>query len=198
LSLINDTLFLLHRMGMESQLIKFKNIEFEEDGTETHTIGASLIDNANIRIENSPRVKCLLVFFLLDSWIDTTFPDLEGQSYRYKYTHLPINHGNNLIIREVFRISKLLRNTLIHSPSQFIFKNEILTIDYLFKNTRHTLTVPVMILNLLYSLITMYIKEENKNEYFQGVVRYVYMDILNGIKCFSDDFDIPLECVLRG
>lgn len=195
---INDTLSFLQDVGVQSEFISFSEIELYKNGTSNQIIKALLISGSNVNIESNPQAKCLLIFALFDCWIDSNFNDLEGDSYRKKYEKIPSDSENNLIIKEVFRLLKVLRNTVVHNPSQFIFDDGFLVINYEFKKTDYKLTIPESMLNSLYTMIILCIKEGNKNEYFWGVVRSAYLDIFNSIQDFSDDFETPLYCEVNG
>lgn len=198
MNFINETLSFLQSAGVQSEFLSFIEIELNKNGTINQTVKTSLMSGSNVNIESNPHVKCLLIFALLDCWIDSNFTELEGDSYRKKYEKLPSNSENNLIIREVFRLLKVLRNTLVHNPSQFLFDNKKLTIDYKFKNTDYTLTIPESTLNNIYTIVILCIKEKTKNKYFWGVIRSAYLDVINSIQSFSDDFKTSLYYEEKG
>jgi hypothetical protein len=111
---------------------------------------------------------------------------------------MPSDSDHLLIIKEIFRVSKVLRNTLVHNPSLFTFKDDSLAISYQFKNAEFSIVISHGKLNFLYSLIVMLVTESIRNEYFYAVVRFIYMDVFNSIRNFSDDFNFPLKKDLSG
>lgn len=191
---ITSTLMLLEDAGLLLNRPHITTIELHEDGKRSETAYYTALSGRRVTIESNHHAKFLLLFAMLDFYIDTKHPSLEGNSYFFKYKHLPEDNDFHLIFKELFRIAKLIRNTLVHSSSNFIFQDKKLNINYNFKRITYSLRIPTISLDDLYTLIVMFIERDNVNsEYFIRLSRYIYRELINNIELFSDEISCNLK-----
>ena len=131
----------------------------------------------------------VMVFFsLLDSLIDSKYPNLEGFSFVQKYRELPSNDDNELIIKEIFRILRIFRNAITHSKSAITVTDNIF-VNYPRGNTQFNLQLNKTSLELIYSVILLVLDDNGYAEqYLHGLMRTYYDDLKSGIIAISDDF----------
>lgn len=143
-------------------------------------------------IESNPQLKFIMIFSMLDYFLDKSWPKLSGLSFSQKYRKIPRLGDYCIMLKEIFRISKVIRNSLVHKPTEFIIRDGILVIDYEFQKTQYRLTISTEAFDLLATAIYMYVKGDlGKGKYFLGIMRSIYNEISNGIKEFSDEFVKP-------
>lgn len=166
-----------------------RHVTFDSEGGRTLHGHISLVSGARVSIEQNQPIKFIILFTLLDYFIDITYPNLEGKSFSQKYKEIPANDDYQLMLRELFRVAKLIRNSLVHNPSSFTIKNERLDINYTFKKTKFCLDISLCALKDFYTAIVMYIKGDlGKGAYFHGIMRYIYMNMISEIYHISDEF----------
>lgn len=191
---IGSTLMLLEDSGLRLNRPGVTRIELHEDGKRSENVFLSCMSGRRVHIENNPKVKFLLIFSMFDFYIDSKYPELEGKSYSYKYKKLPDGDDFHLIIKELFRIAKLIRNSLVHMPSKFEFQQGRLNINYRFNEVDFSFKIPLDSLTDIYTLIVMFIERmNNETEYFIRIARYMYKNIICDIEEFSDEFKHKLR-----
>lgn len=196
---VYQTLTILEDIGMSIQYPDISHVSINDDGTNrVYSTFLSMIGN-RISIEQNQSMKFMMIFMLLDFYIDSNYPELEGKSFSQKYRTLPSNNDYNLIIRELYRVAKVIRNSLVHNFSSFNFSDGELKINYNFKNTDFEITISSEALISFYTSIVMYIKGDIGNiNYFLGITRSTYQNILFGISNFSDEFGKELNSPSAG
>lgn len=135
----------------------------------------------------------LMVFFsIMDTFIDINYPHLEGQSFAKKYCDLQATNDIEIMIKETYRILKILRNASIHSKNAIsVRNNNIIIVDYKYKGTAFKLEMSKNCLELIYTLIFFLIKDMNYPLiYKEGLMRTYYDDIKSSITTISDDFGV--------
>lgn len=144
----------------------------------------------SICIEKNQHIKFLIIFSLLDVYIDSKYPYLEGESFAKKYIKLPQENDYDLMLKELYRIARFIRNTLVHSPSSFLVDSATLTINYKHKAKQHYLEMSSDALSYFYTALIMYIKQDMANHsYFLGIMRSRYAKVKAGITNFNDGFN---------
>jgi len=172
--------------------IQYPEISLVTQGVCTST--KSAIDGNRVSIEQNPKIKFLMLFALLDFHVDTIYPDMEGKCYRDKYTNFPVQGDFNLILRQLFRVAKVIRNALVHNQSAFCIVDGYVNVECNYGKKSFSLNISMKAFNLFCSVIVMYIRGDmGKGKYFLGIVRSIYGDILAGIKKFNDEFGNKLE-----
>jgi hypothetical protein len=181
---------MLEDVGMSVKYPEISRVTYDEDGRSTLNMYASYMLGTRVNIENNPSMKLMMMFTVLDFFIDTIHPNLEGKSFAQKYKSLPFGCDYDLMLRELFRIAKVMRNSLVHNPSSLKFTNGSLDTYYQFKRTDFGINLSQDGLANFYTALVMYTKGDlGKGEYFLGMMRVIYKHIVDGINYFSDEFN---------
>lgn len=152
-----------------------------------------------VSIEQNPQMKFMMLFALLDFYVDATYPDMEGKGYREKYKNLPAQGDFNLILRQLFRVAKVIRNALVHNLSSFAIADGHVNVDYKRGKEHFSLKMSMEAFTDFHTAIVMYIKGDmGKGNYFLGIMRAIYANILAGITHFNDEFGSTLEQLSAG
>lgn len=190
---IHHTLMLLEDAGMSVRYPDIHRITREADGTSSRLMGRSALHGRRVSVEQNPQMKFMMMFALLDAHIDAGDPALEGLTYRQKYLRLPATDDAATVLRELFRVAKLIRNTLVHHPSAFRIEVGQIQITYQYSNTAFTLTMSDMALRHFYTALQMVLRGDlGTGNYFDGIMRSLYAEVVYGIYAFSDDFGTEL------
>ena len=190
MNFIHQSLMLLEDAGM---FVGYPDIHWlEQSGMQLSHISA--LQGNRISIEQNQHLKLLMIFSLLDFHVDTMHPDMEGKSYRQKYLDLPVNGDYDRMLRELFRVAKVMRNALVHNPSSFTIANNQVAINYTHGKTNFRLNMSLRSLAMFHTSIVMYIRADmGRGNYFLGIMRSIYSDVRLGIKNFNDDLGDKLE-----
>lgn len=120
--------------------------------------------------------QIIIVFSVLDEYVDKKYPQYKGENFKTKYNALPCSNDKEIIFKEIYNICRSLRNTVVHIKIQFNngkmkFKNNVV--------------VDEDILYWLFSLVCEYFSEEiekyHSNYYHLGVLRFYYKKIRNNL-----------------
>ena len=180
---------MLEDMGMSNGYPRIHISEENADGIFRRTIYASLQSGRRVSIESNQRAKFALMFSLFDFFIDSNNPSLEGYSFSKKYKKLRFDNDYDLVLRELFRIAKVMRNSLIHNPSSINELEGGIKVAYKFNETNYCLEISSCGLSKFYTLLIMYIRGNlGSGAYFMGITRSLYEVIVNEINVFSDEF----------
>lgn len=200
-SFIDHTLKLLEDAGLSVRYPEVRHVMQEPGGT-IRMHSCFFVDAASGRrasIEQNLQMKFMMVFGLLDFYLDSCHLGLEGKSFRQKYLCLPAQGDYDLMLRQLFRITKLIRNALIHNPSSFMSANGWLDVSYHFRGTEFSIKISHDALVYLQTAICMYVKGDmGKGSYFLGIMRSTYRNMVDGIQTFSDDIGGALEIPSHG
>ncbi|AST97677.1 hypothetical protein [Shouchella clausii] len=140
----------------------------------------------------------LLFFTLLDANLDLKYPELSGKSFSHRYRNLPSSNDQEIILKECYRILKLLRNASAHNKNSISYNDEFVCVSYQFGGKDYKLKIKKYGLELIYScLLKIYLDFDKMlpNEYRTGLARTYYDDILENISLFSDDEDTNLMSI---
>ncbi len=196
---IHHTLMMLEDAGMSIRYPAIRHITLDEDGKSMERSFSSCMEGRRVSIEQNQHMKFLMLFTLLDFHVDATHPELEGKSYRQKYLKLPAQGDYHLILRQLFRVAKVIRNALIHNQSSFAISEGHISVDYCVRDQHFFLKISFEAFKDLHTAIVMYVKGDmGRESYFLGIMRSVYASIQAGIMHFNDDFGSALEQPTNG
>jgi hypothetical protein len=184
---------MLEDLGMTDKYPHLTYDNLSNDGNSNINLYPSCISGNRVHIEQNQKIKFIMLFTVLDSYIDATHPDLESLSFSKKYKALPNRNDSEVILRELFRFSKVIRNALVHNPSSFNMIKGYLNVNYEFKDTSFRAEISCDSLNYFYTALIMFTKGDlGRGNYFIGMVRFAYNSFLTGIRYFSDEFEDKL------
>lgn len=193
-SFIYHAIMMLEDMGMSVRYPDFHHATINNDGTKkVHMEICDRIGN-RVSIEQNQKMKIIMIFTILDAYIDSCYPELEGLSFSQKYKNIPSENDMDLMLSQLFRIAKVIRNSIIHSPSSFEFSNGNLNVEYEFRGTNFFVELSFDALNAFNTAIVMYTKRDlGSGNYFLGIMRYIFGNIISGVCRFSDEFGTDLK-----
>ncbi|MDT4329433.1 hypothetical protein ACQE3D_06340 [Methylomonas sp. MS20] len=179
---------MLEDCGMSLGYPEIQHLHINSDGTFTRHIQRSLMTGRRVSIEQNQISKFIIMFSLLDAFIDEKHPHLEGKSFKQKYNDLPATNDYEKILKELFRVAKVLRNALVHNPSSYSESATHIQANYTFKGTTFSLAISTTALKQFYTAIVMYIRGDiGHGAYFIAMTVAIYKEIVAGITTFSDD-----------
>ncbi len=190
---VKHTLGLFLQMGLKDYLFDIYYHRFNvETGKCTREAKTFIQLNSQLKlfsIEQNPILKFTLLFFLLDNFIDSSNPSLIGKSFKAKYDELPSANNIDKILRQVFRIAKVIRNAAIHNSNQItIDDNGGSLINYVFGRTTYHCKISKEGLDYLSRLIQMFVKQELGNSlYLESCLRVCYNRLIFCIENFEDE-----------
>ncbi|WP_153117780.1 hypothetical protein [Rhodocyclus tenuis] len=191
---IHHTLMLLEDAGMSIRYPEIRWFIPDEQGRGMTHMYASLVQGKRVSVEQNPQLKFMMLFALLDFHVDATHPDMEGKGYREKYESLPAQGDFNLILRQLFRVAKVIRNALVHNQSSFAISGGYVNVDYQRGKIHFSLKMSMDAFKYFHTAIVMYVKGDmGTGNYFLGIMRSIYVNILAGTTHFKDEFGNALE-----
>lgn len=187
---VAQTINLLKRSDITIRSTEFREVTFEDSDNNTHTVNISVSDCFNATSLADNLILQVMIFFsVLDAKIDIMFPDLQGESFRKKYQKIPKTDDNLIILSQIFRIFKILRNASVHSMNAITINDNVINVSYSFGNTNYELEINKPGLELLYTLVLDFIDPVVLNEkYSAGLRRTLYDDLKGHIHKLSDEF----------
>ncbi|WP_033580764.1 MULTISPECIES: hypothetical protein [Priestia] len=196
---IKQTITLLKESDIRFQRTKIIPVTFtHETGVKQVTLHMqSTLGPSSPRLSDNLVLQVMMMFTLLDAVIDSKYPNLEGKSFRYRYSKLPFTNDEDLIFKETYRLMKMFRNASVHSMSAINFTEESVMINYEFKNTVFKLEVTKLGVELLFTYILEVFELQNDltDNHILSLRRSLYDELISQIKSFSDDFQKPLQSI---
>lgn len=191
---IHHTLMMLEDAGMSIKYPEIRHITLDENGNGKMHAHYSLIQGRRVSVEQNQQMKFLMLFTLLDFHVDASYPELEGKGYREKYENLPTQGDYNLILRQLFRVAKVIRNALVHNQSSCVLSEGKVSVDYRHGKHHFCLNMSWEEFQDFQTAIVMYVRGDmGKGSYFMGIMRSMYASILAGITQFNDELGSALE-----
>lgn len=135
---IESTLKFVEKSDLSFLTPLIRTITINSDGTESIGISSHLCVNAN-KLNGNFIVAQTVMFILFDTLIDLKHQNLEGESFKKRYEKLPSNTNIEHIIKESYRIFKIIRNPLTHNRTSAHTSNSQLNISYKNKQKKHNL-----------------------------------------------------------
>ncbi|CEN75429.1 Uncharacterised protein [[Clostridium] sordellii] len=141
--------------------------------------------------------KNILIFTVFDEYLNSKNDNLIGLSFRKRYNLLSANNDLDIITKEIYRILKLIRNTIVHNSSNISINKNTYNFNYENNNTKFNLNIDEKTLNNLYTIVYMIVREystykNESNEFYIGILRYCYSKLKLKIDregCLKDDIN---------
>ena len=124
---IRELLIFIESIKIDKSLLSHEKCEIGDD--KSKTITRSVISSSIPPKEYSFAVNQSAVFMLLDAFIDYKHPELMNLSFAAKYKKLPEDSACEKVIKSVFRILRLVRNSLIHNIKSVNFVDDRINIS---------------------------------------------------------------------
>jgi len=131
---IEKTIKMLQRSDIIIHMPEHRKIEFNDEHKTVYIEVSEVVGQTQLQ---DNLIFHLMVFFsIIDAFIDINYPHLEGQSFAKKYCDLQATNDIEIMIKETYRILKILRNASIHSKNAIsVRNNNIIVVDYEYKGT---------------------------------------------------------------
>lgn len=182
--------------------------EIDEKGKEKHTVYMSCCDYIYRKAELSEAWVAgnLLLFTVLDGYLENTYHLTEGASFREHYNNLPDNTPIEIIEKNCYRIFKIIRNGIQHNLSNVNYNAGSYNISYCHRNTLYTLKISKNGVRYLYTLIMSIIKGQiwgmygkyRTSGHYDGIMYSLYIDMIKEITQISDDTGTSLSVIPGG
>ncbi|WP_433943386.1 hypothetical protein [Paenibacillus sp. SN-8-1] len=186
---INQTRSLISRSDISLIIPSSIPVENNEDGTRTHNIYLS--DHYNsAQISNNFILNVLMFFSMLDAYVDNKYPALVGGNFARKLRRMPKVSISEIVLREVYRIYKVIRNATIHNAGSIdIDEKGNIFIQYRFNDTKYDLEITPKGLQLLNSITFEFISpfESRSTKYSDALRVSLLTDLRKEIKKFNDE-----------
>jgi hypothetical protein len=180
---INQTISMLEKSDIRIHQPNILKVVSEDEKKHTVFLEVSDVLYGRSNLSENLLLQLMIFFGILDAKIDSIHPDLENSSFEGKYSRLPESNDHEQIIKQLFRILKLLRNVAVHKKDSVSIENDTI----ICKSGNKELVISKLGLELIYSVILMLLKPLGQNEeYFLGILRQYYDDIKNAVSSFKD------------
>lgn len=189
-SYINHTFLLLEDCGLH---LNYPAIDSIKNGKQFINGGEILIAGGRrVTIDQNLVVKFITFFSILDFFIDLKYPALAGKAFAKKYENLPSDNDYDLILKNIFRIMKIIRNVITHSVSSLTSENGVISAKYKYRNKDFSIKIDGHALSIIYTLISMYVRSDlGKGEYFLSFAKTMYTSVCNKLEII-DEFKDPI------
>lgn len=160
---------------------EISRVEYEEEGlTKAHF---SFVDNfgSNVSISDNSLLQIIIIFSLLDVYVDKSCPNLEGESFKYKYDNLPTSTDEELVLKNVYRIFKTLRNSIVHNISSTNISSGNINISYSFRNTLFSVSCDLKTISNLYTIVYMIANAIGNTYREKTYLRTFYSELISNI-----------------
>lgn len=135
--------------------------------------------NESTHLSINPILSHSIQFSLLDAMIDQEYPALSTRSLNQKYSGLPEESDMEIILKELYRLMRDVRNALTHYGN--VIAEDVkggFSFNYTFHNTEHRLNWTKRMQQLSYSLL-IYFADSNfpggyPKAYREGFMRTLY------------------------
>lgn len=195
-SFINQTISVLQKSNVRFHEPEVRKITFNYDEkTRILITGYSEVFFNKSDLSDNPLAQLLLFFGVFDAHIDIKHPEFEDKRFEQKYSLLPENNDEDIVVKQVYRILTLLRNIAVHNKSTLSINDEIISC----KKGEKELQISREGLELTYTVICMLVNPRSSNaEYYLGLLRQYYDDINGNIIVLKDKYGEKLPELSNG
>ncbi|EKO3962629.1 hypothetical protein F2K62_003901 [Vibrio fluvialis] len=192
---LNQTIKFIEQSDLVCVTPCIRPIAFEKGGT--HTVHLSLFDRMSVnKINENALLSQMIVFTLFDAFLDSVYPESEGLSFKKRYLNLPESTPIEIVTKEIYRIFKLVRNSMVHSRDSFNISASTVNICYNHNQTKFELTCKLSALQYMNSIVIALSKNVGVDDrYFELYLLSYYQELINSIDLFSDDITMQLKNV---
>lgn len=208
---LTQTVQFLKQSDLELFPINYRPYEYIRDSEGKLTLSGDMQLSEYINtphISNNLILQIIVIFSTLDAKIDMEHTDLQGLTFRNKYMNLPNSSDDEIILKECYRIFKLIRNAATHSMSSISTLNNDIIADYHFNDTHFYLKITKKGMSWLFTYIIELFNSKTTYTSNHSIAfrRELYELLKNEISAFSDDFgneltpisnDLKLRRVVR-
>lgn len=185
---IKQTVSFLERTDTRIHAPEIRTVRYEENTTSLLMSDSEVVYLNRANISDNVLLGIMFFFSIIDAKVDLLHPELDGESFRQRYKRMTKKSDDEIILSQLFRILKLLRNASVHSKNSIVIMNNEITCSYSNMKTNFQLIITKLGLELIYSLILELVKTTMSTSlYYSSIRRTYYDDIKANIKVFADD-----------
>jgi hypothetical protein len=130
----------------------------------------------------------IVLFSVIDSIVDSKYPDLIDECFSKKYKLLPSSTKLETVFKETYRVMKLLRNASVHNEKSVSRDGSEFMIDYINGKTLYKINCSQSAVGEIYSLCLLFIENFGvDDEYFSLIASTCFNRFVSGLKCYCDD-----------
>lgn len=193
---IKQTIELIESSDINIRQTEIRPVVFENINGDYHSIVhiQAFSRYSGSKLSNNYILQITIMFTLLDALIDNKYPQLQGKTFSCKYRSLKGNDDDEIILKQVFRIFKLLRNASVHSMGAIKYEKDAITVSYVYHKTSYNMHITTYGLTLLFTYIMDIIKPLNHltKKHHICLKRELYDEIKKEITTFNDEFGSKL------
>lgn len=182
---IRELLIFIESIKIDKSLLSHEKCEIGDD--KSKTITRSVISSSIPPKEYSFAVNQSAVFMLLDAFIDYKHPELMNLSFAAKYKKLPEDSACEKVIKGVFRILRILRNSLIHNIESVNFLDDRINMS----TEKESLEMEKDAIKILNFIVWYSTKNDLSMYYNELVMINAYKNLTNIIK-IKDIIETPM------
>ena len=179
--------------------------EVDEEGNEVHRVYGTFCDTlfGKSAMSDAWVVGNLLLFTVFDGYLENKFQLIEGESFRKHYEGLPENTSMEKIVKNCYRIMKIIRNGIQHNMSNVNYESGSYDINYCHRSVSYILKISRNGIKCLYTIIMNTILDQIKGistkymttGHYEGIIYSLYTEMINEITQLSDDIGTELLIV---
>lgn len=193
---LTKTINFLRESDISERPLEIIPVELENGKLIEHIESYRSFDETHLR--NNSELSLIILFSLVDAFIDLEHPNFEGEKFMAKIRALPCTTKTEKCFKECYRIIRVLRNGCIHGQSGFTFHNK----KILYSNRNDRIDIREIGIDYLFTFFIQIIGNTYGNEFTNKHKEIfnvaLYNQIKDSITCFSDSLPpvpVPLEII---
>ncbi|MBN3182556.1 hypothetical protein H5A18_11650 [Pectobacterium brasiliense] len=176
---ISDLLIFIESIDINKNLLSHEICEVNGDKS---TIKSTIYVNTSQPKKYSFSINQTAMFMLLDAFVDYSHPKMMNKGFKDKYKRLPENSTCDRVIKGTFRISRILRNALIHNVNSLQESSETINIV-----SKESLKIKTRAINTLNFIVWYSTKNDLSLYYNELVLVSAYNNLVDDIVEINDD-----------
>lgn len=156
---------------------------------------------ARTELNNNPEITCLIMFTLLDTFLEKKYSIEPGINFKHKYNKLSAGTNINIIEKECYRLIRLMRNIYVHGIMS-VAHGDVYKFNQCQKNKLFRIDITPNKIHLLYSIIILLVNDRNSLKtkgHYDNIIAAYYNELKEYVDNngnFSDDFSTQLLSTL--
>lgn len=158
---VKQTIDFLEESDLNFIFPELREVELSEESSNTTLKLCDYVYYNSNTLEQNFIISNLIIFALFDGYLDSKNNVLMGLTFKKKYNKLNNSNDIEIITKEVYRILKLVRNTIVHNATGAVFSSDIYKFSYTYpsNSTIFNLEITKSTLALLYSIIMIIVSK---------------------------------------
>lgn len=188
---ITSTITAIEDLGAHRLITDVRHIELEPDGRRTVGYFSFCALGTRTNIESNKHLKFLMIFSIFDAYVDSFYSLPEGLTFKLKYQSIQENSNLDTCTKHLYRLAKIVRNSLVHNPSKIDFTNGI-NISYSYKNSPVILNISEYGCQLFDEMILRVVSRKVKSTRGEAYLTAMHNDLIKEVTNLKDEFNDSL------